>query len=91
MDKGGKCFIATAAYGSEVAEEVDILRSFRDQRLYTTAFGQKIHRLYYELSPGVACYISRHRGAASVTRIMLRPIIALVRVVMQGYENQARS
>ena len=38
----GGCFIATAAYGSPMAEEIQILRKFRDEYLLTNRMGQAL-------------------------------------------------
>ena len=35
------CFIATAAFGSPIADEVIVLRNWRDQILMRTFIGQK--------------------------------------------------
>jgi len=89
MGKGGKCFIATAAYGSELAKEVQVLRGFRDERLCSTIFGRKLFQLYYQLSPSIAEYISEHRGAADIARVILRPIIAFARTAMREKKDSA--
>ena len=49
--KGGKCFIATATYGSSEVFEVRILRSFRDRILVKSFAGKLFTRCYYIISP----------------------------------------
>jgi hypothetical protein len=58
--KKGGCFIATAAYGSPLAEEVGILCEFRDRVLARSSPGRGFIRLYYLLSPQFAAFIGRH-------------------------------
>ena len=48
---GSGCFIATAAFGSPMAKEVDLLRGFRDKHLMTNSVGRWIVAVYDELNP----------------------------------------
>ena len=72
---GGGCFIATAAYGSYMAEDVMVLRHFRDNYLLTNSFGRAFVRAYYKYSPPVADYIAKHESARKTTRIALTPVV----------------
>jgi len=55
---GGGCLIATAAYGSEMAPQVQFLREIRDGKVMTTqsgtAFMTGFNQFYYSFSPAVA-------------------------------------
>jgi hypothetical protein len=75
------CFIATAAYGSPLAPEVVLLQNFRDAYLTRSALGEKFIRAYCRLSPPLARHISRDRAARHLTRLLLIPIISLVKKV----------
>jgi len=74
---GGGCFIATAAYGTPMAEDVRYLRAFRDQHLLDNAAGQWFVEQYYNLSPPVADYIREHDGLKSLVRAGLAPLVEL--------------
>jgi hypothetical protein len=74
--EGGGCFIATAAYGSYMADEVKILREFRDKYLLTNSIGRKfVIRFYYRYSPPIAKYIAKYELLKAITRIILLPMI----------------
>jgi len=74
-DEDKKCFIATAAYGSYLAEEVQVLRRFRDEHLLTNRVGSTFVRYYYEFSPSVADYIKSHATLKTAVRCMLAPVV----------------
>lgn len=55
---GGGCLVATAAYGTELAPQVQMLREIRDQTLLGTSSGSGFmagfNAIYYSFSPTVA-------------------------------------
>jgi YVTN family beta-propeller protein len=72
---GDDCFIATAAYGSDMAREVAVLRQFRGEWLMTNAAGRAFVRMYYRNSPPVADLIRESDGARAAVRGVLLPIV----------------
>lgn len=69
------CFIATAAYGTPIATEIDTLRQFRDKKLGQNLVGGRLVELYYKLSPPFANVIVRSERMRAFVRLNLRPII----------------
>jgi hypothetical protein len=76
-EKVGGCFIATAAYGSPMAEEIEVLREFRDKYLLTNQLGQTLVGLYYRVSPPTADFISQHPSLKPIVRVGLLPAVAV--------------
>ncbi len=69
------CFIATAAYGTPLHKDIDVLRKYRDEVLVKNKFGRKFIEYYYKHSPPVANMISQHPWAKKMVRVALKPIV----------------
>lgn len=72
---GGGCFIATAAFGTALAVEIDILRNFRDEVLLVSPLGKSLVSLYYHVSPPMADVIADSPVLRQLTRWGLQPAI----------------
>ena len=73
------CFIATAAYGTDTAEELDILRKFRDAVLLPNSLGAEFVSLYYRTSPPMADFISQHEVLRTAVRVcFIDPIVKVL-------------
>lgn len=70
-----RCFIATAAYGSYLEPEVELLRNFRDRYLLTNAPGRAFVAWYYAHSPRIAAWIAPHPPLRALTRWLLSPAV----------------
>jgi len=81
-ETGGICFIATAAYGTPMAEEIEILREFRDEYLLTNPVGQAFVDLYYGVSPPMAEFINEHPSLKPIVRAGLLPAVAMSAVAV---------
>jgi hypothetical protein len=77
---GGGCFIATAAYGSAMEPEVNLLRRYRDSYLVQHWWGRALLKAYYTLSPGPAAFIAERPLLRQASRIVLSPIITMARL-----------
>lgn len=81
---GGGCFIATAAFGSPWAQQVRILRDFRDQVLMVSPSGRAFVTWYYRTSPEVSHWIVEHPWSKPVVRALLYPVIAAAWMQLHG-------
>ena len=82
----GGCFIATAAYGTPFANEIDVLREWRDKTLQTTIPGKSFVKTYYKYAPRVAKYIENREFLKGLTRLILYPLVRALKVV--GYRRK---
>jgi len=73
------CFIATAAFGSSMAKELDGLRAMRDGALLTNPLGRLAVGAYYAMSPPIARAIATDERLRAGARTLLQPAVALAR------------
>ncbi len=78
-----RCFIATAAYGTPMAGEIQILRDFRDKYLSTNPPGRLFVSIYYKLSPPVARFIADHDSLRAAIRFGLTPVLWLASAALK--------
>jgi len=81
---GGGCFIATAAYGTDTAKELDILREFRDTVLLPNSLGARFVSFYYQTSPPIADFISEHEVLRTVVRVGF--VDQIVRIITWSHD-----
>ena len=83
--ENSKCFIATAAFDSPMAGEVEILRQFRDKYLLNNALGQKFVAWYYRNGPAAANYIADKPFAKTAVRFALYPLVGFAFMFVSGF------
>ena len=81
---GSRCFIATAAFGSPLAGQVEILRQLRDKYLMTNYFGRKFVAWYYHNGPVAAHYIKDKPLLRAAVRLLLYPLIVFSLLLISG-------
>lgn len=84
---GGGCLIATAAYGSEFAPQVQMLREIRDNQLLKTASGSAFmsafNSFYYSWSPTVAEWERQNPAFKEFVRMAITPLITTLSLLPQ--------
>jgi len=75
----GGCFIATAAFGSDMDPHVMALRAFRDDFLLTNPIGEAVAGLYNKVSPPIAEYIAKRESLRTVVRLTLMPLVLVAK------------
>jgi hypothetical protein len=77
------CFIATAAFGSDMDQHVQMLRNFRNQFMVPFWIGRKMVKAYYTISPSIAHWIAKHETARTAVRGMLWPILGWAELALR--------
>ena len=78
------CFIATAAYGTPLHEDIDVLRDFRDEYLMTNPAGRTFVKIYYTTSPPIAEVISEHERMRTIVREgLVKPLVYISRMFVR--------
>jgi peptidyl-prolyl cis-trans isomerase B (cyclophilin B) len=84
-EEGGGCLIATAAYGSEMAPQVQFLRELRDNTVLQTQVGTnfmtEFNQFYYSFSPAVADYERENPMFKEAVKLTLTPLLTSLAVL----------
>jgi len=76
---GGGCLIATAAFGSELSPQVQLLREIRDNTVLQTESGTSFmagfNQFYYSFSPTIADYERENPAFKEVVKLTLTPLL----------------
>jgi len=79
QSNGGGCLIATAAFGSEMAPQVQFLRELRDNTVLQTesgiSFMTGFNQFYYSFSPAVADYERENPVFKEAVKLTLTPLL----------------
>ncbi|MBI5146382.1 MAG: hypothetical protein HZA84_04090 [Thaumarchaeota archaeon] len=84
ISKGG-CLIATAAYGTEMSSQVQLLREIRDNVLFGTDSGTtfmvSFDQFYYTFSPGVADLERQSPIFKEIVKIAITPMLSTLSIL----------
>ena len=94
-DDSGGCLIATAAYGSELSPQVQMLREIRDSTLFATesgtAFMSGFNEVYYSFSPGVADLEMENPAFRDAVRTAITPGVYTLGIMTLADHNSEQS
>jgi virginiamycin B lyase len=85
------CVIASAAYGSELAPEVQFLREFRDRSVTSSFAGgqfmKAFNEFYYSFSPTVARLTASHSTLSTGVRALIYPLVGSLHVAATAFQE----
>ena len=85
QQKGGGCLIATAAFGSEMAPQVQFLREIRDNTVLQTQSGSTFmtgfNQFYYSFSPAIADYERENSAFKETVKIVITPMLTSLAIL----------
>ena len=91
-ENGGGCLIATAAYGSELSPQVQLLREIRDNQLLNTeagtAFMGTFNDVYYSFSPYIADMERESPMFKEAVKLGLTPMLSSL-AIMENAESES--
>ncbi|RNJ75554.1 MAG: YncE family protein [Nitrosopumilus sp. B06] len=94
LSPGGGCLIATAAYGTELAPQVQMLRETRDNTIMSTESGKSFmaafNSVYYSFSPHVADLERENPAFREAVRAFITPMVsslAIMSLAQDGSES----
>lgn len=83
--EGGGCLIATAAFGSELAPQIQQLRELRDNTILQTSIGSSFmsgfNTLYYSFSPSIADLERQNPLFKEVVKLTITPMITSLSIL----------
>jgi len=83
--EGGGCLIATAAFGSELAPQVQMLRELRDNTILGTqsgtAFMTGFNQLYYSFSPTIADWERQNPAFKELVKLTITPMLTTISIL----------
>jgi hypothetical protein len=82
------CFIATAAFGSALAAEVDALRGLRDRAVAASGVARAAAALYERAGPAAARALGESDVGRALARRPLRPLAAVGEALMHVFANR---
>ena len=81
----GSCLIATAAYGSEMAPQVQLLREIRDNQLMGTSSGTSFmagfNQMYYSFSPYIADMQRENPIFKEAVKVAITPLLSSLSIM----------
>jgi hypothetical protein len=84
-EKPSGCLIATAAFGSELAPQVQLLREVRDNVLFSTSSGTgfmtTFNAIYYSFSPTVADWERQNPAFKELVRTAITPMLSTLSIL----------
>jgi hypothetical protein len=87
------CLIATAAFGSELAPQVQELRLFREGIVLKTSAGSSFMNVfntwYYSFSPSVANYERQEPWLQNTVKILIYPLLGILALSTSIYDSLA--
>ena len=91
-NQGGGCLIATAAYGSEMAPQIQLLREIRDNKVMSTNTGASFmtgfNQFYYSFSPTIADMERDNPIFKEVVKLGITPMISSLSIMSAADSEQ---